>query len=447
VRDTSAGFGVSYDPWQDAMGKLMLAKRDDGSYAASIGGVVISICRQAGKTYMVGGVVFSLSLLRPGITSAWTAHRARTAAETFAAMQAFAERPRVKPHVANIRRGAGDEAVELRNGSRILFGARERGFGRGFADVTVIVFDEAQILTENAIDDMVPTMNAAVNPLLVFVGTPPKPKDPSEVFTRKRSEALSGEDRDTLFVEFSADADAAPNDRKQWKKGNPSYPKRTPATSVLRMKKNLTPESFMREGLGRWDEVAVAQVIPADPWQSTTSSVSALQGVPTFALEVTEDRLWSTFAAAGVSSLGGVHAEVVDVLAGTGRTVARAVELVARHGGGEVVVAKGSAAAALTKDLAAAGVTVVELSTDEQARACGQLLDAVLNGSVWHLPWPSLEVSVRAAAKRAHGVSGFVWESRRAAVDVTPLQALTWAVSRVGAAPGNSTGFVMVLGG
>ena len=99
----------------------------------------------------------------------------------------------------------GNEAVEFVNGSRILFGARERGFGRGFAGIDVLIFDEAQILSESAMDDMVPATNAAPNPLVLMAGTPPRPTDPGEVFTLLRQEALDGESTDVGFVEISAE--------------------------------------------------------------------------------------------------------------------------------------------------------------------------------------------------------------------------------------------------
>jgi hypothetical protein len=138
----------------------------------------------------------------------WTAHRLRTAGETFDKMQGMARRRKIKPHVAKVVLGSGEEEIRFRNGSRILFGARERGFGRGFDEVDVLIFDEAQILTENAIDDMVPATNQSRQPtgaLMLFMGTPPKPTDPGEVFARMRAEALSGEDEDTGYIEFSAD--------------------------------------------------------------------------------------------------------------------------------------------------------------------------------------------------------------------------------------------------
>src|SRR5204862_4597817 len=128
---------------------------------------------------------------------------------------------KVAPFVDRRRLGSGEQEIRFKNTSRILFGARERGFGRGFSEVDVLVFDEAQILTENAIDDMVPATNQARNPLLLFTGTPPKPTDPGEVFISKRDKALAGSSDDMAYIEFSADEGANPDDRKQWAKANP----------------------------------------------------------------------------------------------------------------------------------------------------------------------------------------------------------------------------------
>ncbi|MDK7123247.1 terminase, partial [Pauljensenia sp. UMB6358] len=76
----------------------------------------------------------------------WTAHRSKTSGETFKSMQGIVNRPQLRRFVASIRRANGQEAIEFVNGSRVLFGAREQGFGRGFAEVDIEVYDEAQIL-------------------------------------------------------------------------------------------------------------------------------------------------------------------------------------------------------------------------------------------------------------------------------------------------------------
>src|SRR5690606_26075366 len=129
------------------------------------GGVGMSLPRQVGKTHLVGYALFALCILQPGLTVIWTAHHSKTANETLLAMQGMARRQKIAPYVDRVTTGNGDEAVWFGNGSRILFGARERGFGRGFAGVDVLVFDEAQILTDKALDAMLATMNTAPNAL------------------------------------------------------------------------------------------------------------------------------------------------------------------------------------------------------------------------------------------------------------------------------------------
>jgi hypothetical protein len=119
------------------------------------------------------------------------------------------------PHLAHngIRTANGEQEIRFRNGSVIMFGAREQGFGRGFDEVDVEVFDEAQILTEKALEDMVAATNQARHPhgaLLFYMGTPPRPVDPGEAFTLKRTKALSGKSDDMLYVEMAADPDADP---------------------------------------------------------------------------------------------------------------------------------------------------------------------------------------------------------------------------------------------
>ena len=60
VRDTCANLGIGFDGWQDGVGRLVLAKRRDGMYAADT--VVMSIPRQVGKTFTVGSLLLKWGL-------------------------------------------------------------------------------------------------------------------------------------------------------------------------------------------------------------------------------------------------------------------------------------------------------------------------------------------------------------------------------------------------
>jgi phage terminase large subunit-like protein len=173
VRETCARVGITFDPWQSDLNTLILAKRSDGMLAADT--VAMSICRQAGKTYDVGALIFADSIINPGTTSVWTAHRFKVARESFDSLRAVARSPLLAPHIDYdaITTAAGNEVIPFRNGSRIVFAARERGTVRGFSKVRRLVLDEAQILTESAMADLAPTMNQARDPQIVLMGTPP----------------------------------------------------------------------------------------------------------------------------------------------------------------------------------------------------------------------------------------------------------------------------------
>lgn len=178
--------GISYDLWQQGLLYLMLAKREDGRYACGEGGTVVSSCRQIGKTFTIGTAMFLLAILRKGLKVIWTAHHTRTSDETFADLCDIARNRVLGGYVERIRRANGQQEIAFRNGSRIMFGARENGFGRGLHSVDVEVFDEAQILTVRALDNMIPIVNVSPNPLVVFLGNPrapgtlsPRPRSPT----------------------------------------------------------------------------------------------------------------------------------------------------------------------------------------------------------------------------------------------------------------------------
>ena len=213
--------GIRFDLWQQGFLWLLFAKNAEGKYACGADGAVLSSCRQIGKTFTVGTALFLKAILTPNLKAIWTAHHTRTSDETFADMCEMERNPVLGRYVERIRRANGQQEITFTSGSRIMFGARENGFGRGLHSVDVAVFDEAQILTVRAMDNMIPVLNTSPNPLVVYMGNPPKPGDQCEAFTEKRMHALN-HDGNLLYVELAADKDADPDDREQWLKRIPA---------------------------------------------------------------------------------------------------------------------------------------------------------------------------------------------------------------------------------
>lgn len=437
VRDTSNNLGWFFDPWQDDLGRLILSKDESGAFASSL--CVMSLPRQVGKTYLVGCIAFTLCLTQPGTTVIWTAHRGRTATETFRAMKAKAKAPELAAFIdqrvkgGGIRSANGEQEIEFLNGSRILFGARESGFGVGFADVGMLVLDEIQRATVKAMDDLLPTTNAATNPLVLCMGTPPRPTDDGEVFTLLRQGAITGESDDVLYVELGARSrfDLSDEDQfwEQLRLVNPAFPHRVGERAILRNKKGLTPDSVYREVFGLWDEITKHySPIPTALWAEQVDVGPALDVKPdALAVDMSHSRHISV-AACWVEDEDRAHAE--EVWAGVSSDAA--VEWIVARAGRRVPVAIDSVspAASLAPILRARGVRVLMTTGSDMAKACGQLVDKIAEDRFTHADQESVNEAAKAVRKRPIGKAGG-WGYDRAeesSTEIHPLVALTLAL-------------------
>lgn len=432
VRQRLAQFGIPFDEWQQGASKLVLAKRADGMYAAGVGGVVISIPRQVGKTYFVGWIVFALCSLFPSMTVIWTAHHTRTSNETFGKMRAMARKAKVAPYIETVRQSNGEQAVVFKNGSRILFGARDQGFGLGFDMVDILVLDEAQRVKEVAMADMVPATNAAPNGLVFLMGTPPRPTDNGEVFTARRKDALAG-DPDTLYIELSADKGAKIIDWDQVAKANPSYPHRTSKTAILRMQKLLgSDEGFMREGYGIWDDDSAGSVFPSGVWSRQGRGARKLES-PVLAVDMRSGLQQSiSFGVAGGVE-DGVQVHLAQYEAGFGVQwaddfAADLTQKLMKDRGLDTVVIDGFAEnEALIVKLLEAGVNVVKFNQADMANAAVDFTSGLVNKRVWHTSDVVLDAAVAGAGKKAFRDTLYTFSHLKSSSDVTPLRAVSAA--------------------
>jgi hypothetical protein len=418
--------GDTFDVWQDGLGQVALGLREDGMFAATVGGVVLSIPRQVAKTFLVGRIVFALCILFPNLNAIWTAHRVSTANSAFRSVVGLASRPGAARYVEKIL--TGDElTIVFRNGSILRYGARAQNFGRGETQVDVEVFDEAQILRADTLEDMVPAANQAKIPhgaLLFFMGTPPRPKDDGEEFLQRRSDALEGkpggavlERGDMVYVECSADPDCGEPDGPdlmdwaQIEKANPSYPKRTPKVSILRMRKNLKDDaSWRREALGIWDTNVVSRVFPFDQWSTLRTTTPPMVGMVAYGVKFSLDGARVALSAAVQPEDGPVYIECLGV-ADTAQGTAWLVEkLAAQPRNGPAIVVDGkSGAGDFVNSLKASRVSprrIVVPTVDDVIAAHSGMLTAIRQRELEHSGQPGLDAAVKVAVKRKIGNYG-----------------------------------------
>lgn len=419
------------DLWQAELARCILAKDADGLYAADT--IVISICRQAGKTFLIGCLVFADCIKNPGTTTVWTAHRFKVSRETFNELRALANSPLLAPHIDYdaITTAAGNECIPFRNGSRIVFAARERGAIRGFTDVRRLIIDEAQILTEMAMSDLVPTQNVAENPQIILMGTPPKPNDPGEVFSALRAEAIAGTIEGTLYVEFSADPTCESDDWEAVRQANPSFPKRTGKRAILRLRKLLTNDAdYRREGLGIWDTDAMRSVLPA--WSGCAVEIKPPK-VTVIGLAVSLDGEWGSIGGAGLWPNDKVHVGAVDRRPGSAWMVAEAKRIQDVRGC-LVVLDEKCPDASLAPALEKAGVKFVEFKLDDYIEACSQFVNWVKGHLLTHSHTTELDDAIMVAAWRMIG-DRKVWGRKQSTADVSMLEAVTLAARQAALTP------------
>ena len=437
--ELSAGYGLTPDKWQADVVSGWLARDSFGRMAA--GQCALSVARQNGKNGTVEVVqLHKLVLQQRKILH--TAHEVKTARKAFLRLCSFFENSHDYPELAalvkSIRRTNGQEAIELLNGGSIEFVARSRGSGRGFT-VDDLFCDEAQEMTDEQLEALKPTISAAPSqdPQTFFLGTPPPPEAPGDVFARVRESALAGADRicwDEWSIPDDMPADAAKAD---WQNltvvTNPTVGIRLSLTTIADEVSSMSPEGFCRERLGQWQSVgAKAKAIPFSEWE-VLKAEKPDAGRVAFGVKFTPDGSTMGLAAAINPLDGPTHVEAIRQ-ANAGEGLQWIVDfLVKRADTTAVIVIDGKAGAgALVEALRGEGLVrrglIVMPNMDQVGAAHSMFLEAVKSGGLSHLGQSGLDGQVRDAARRviSKTTGAFGWEPDKGD-SVTLLDAATYA--------------------
>jgi hypothetical protein len=417
-----------------------LGERADGSWAATRIGD-FGPRQGTGKSDKIAARELAGLLLFGEQLIIHTAHEFPTANECFLRLVAVFENwDDLRRKVSRIRYANGEQGIELRTGQRLKYRARTGGSGRGFAKADLVVYDEAQHLAAEHLAASAPSKLANPNSQSWYAGS--GGLSTSAKAWELRRAALSGSAGRLAYTEMTAEkieerngrlvfTPPDPDDRDVWYQVMPGLGRWVTEEGVEALRDELG-ELFAREGLCVWDPDATQDgegVIPLDVWRALKDESSKIVSHHQLALDVSPDRKWATFAAAGRRADGLLHVEPFDHRPRTDWVLGRAVEVQA-NAKVPLRVQKGSPAAAFIDPLRERGVDVVEVSTGELAEYCGQFIDAASNDGLRHLGNVSLESAVKGAELRTSG-DALVWSRRTSKVDISPLVAVTIALGGV----------------
>lgn len=434
-------YGLTPDPWQEVVIASWLGRTPDDRQAAGRCGLAVP--RQNGKNGILEVVeLFKIVVL--GRKVLHTAHEVKTARKAFLRLKSFFENERLWPELAalvqDIRQTNGQEAIVLTNGGSVEFVARSRGSGRGFT-VDDLVLDEAQELTDEQLEALLPTISAAPSgdPQIIMTGTPPPPNADGAPFKRMRAAGVEGKDRRLSWHEWSPEVLPDPKDRDGLLEAaaatNPALGRRLQMQVIEDELAQMSFEGFMRERCGAWDSSAIGSTIDYASWLglSVPPAAAPREGVQAFAVKFSTDGARVGCGVAVRPADGGpVHVEALGVASAADGTAGLVSWLADRWRSVAVIVVDGKAGAGdLVDALVDAGVParrVHVVTTDEAITAHSGFLRAVQEGDLTHLAQPGLDGQVRVAGKRKIGnAGGWGWQAITPGGDVTALDAVTLA--------------------
>lgn len=434
-------WGVRFYPCQKREMELFLARDRHNRYACRT--ICISKPRQNGKSFDVRFYAIECAACE-GKHVLFTAHRGKTVRKMFKFIRTFILKTpdlaeKLLPGADGIYKAAGSEGIYFANGGLIEFATRTDGGGRG-ETYDVIIFDEAQELTDEQYDAVVPTTIASdtADPQKIYLGTPPGPKCQGAVFKGMHDKAHAGASRGVWWLEWAVDAVPDMSDRLAVLElaylTNPAMGYRIREDVMLDAIDSATsPVGFAREFLGWWSSTSssVLKPIAKDDWRMCATGDAPESGDVVYAVKFSPDGLSGALAACLVPEDGKPHVEVIEE-----RSLSRGVGwfadfMVDVSGFAGAIVIDGKANAQTLNDkIVDAEVDeelIVRPSTSDVITANSAFVDATRNRAVTHSNQPGLNDSATLCGRRRIGSGGGFGFQSNTSANAEPVEACALA--------------------
>ena len=407
-------YGFELDPWQRTVIDCWLGKDEQDKYSVTSAGLCLP--RQNGKNVCLEAREF-FGLVINGEKILHTAHQVRTSKKSFrrlAAMFTDKRFPEITDIVKQIRYTNGEEQIELTNGGSIEFSARSRQAARGFDGISLVVYDEAQELTDDQVEAIMATLSASSTGTrqIIYTGTPPYPGCPGEVFRRRRTVCLDEAGKHDAWHEWSIAAESIAeikiDDTSLWYMTNPALGIRLSEDFTAEEMRSMSSDGFARERLGWWAPVLSAKqdmAIDANAWAECASTDPKPEGKTAYGVKFSVDGSVAALCGAVIDKEGKARISLIDI-----KPMAYGVRWLSdwlneRPTKASCVVIDGRNGVDVLIDKIAdrwrAKGSIIKPNSKEVLAAVGMLTDAVNERSLtWYKPQEILNESAVNATKR-----------------------------------------------
>ena len=317
-----AEYGYKLDEWQQGVINCWLGYDEDGKYNVTSAG--LSLPRQNGKNVCLEAREF-YGMVINGEKILHTAHQVRTSKKSFrrlASLFTDKRHPELTDIVKSIRYTNGEESIELDNGGSIEFSARSRQAARGFDGISLVVYDEAQELTDDQVEAIMATLSASATGTrqIIYTGTPPYPGCPGDVFRRRRTASIEDAGKHDAWHEWSVSADSVSEinttDRSLWYMANPAMGIRLDEEFTAEEQRSMSADGFARERLGWWTPVVEHEIeyaIDSKTWDACRSEEPKPEGKTAYGIKFSADGSSVALAGAVIPADGPARISLIDV--------------------------------------------------------------------------------------------------------------------------------------
>lgn len=409
-----AAYAYRLDPWQRTVVDCWLGRDELGEYNVTSAGLAVP--RQNGKNVCLEArELFGMVVLGERILH--TAHQVVTSKKSFRRLAAiFTNRkhPEMMALVKHIRQVNGEEAIELLNGGSIEYSTRSRERGRGFDGISLLVYDEAQELTDDQMEAVMATLAASTTTTrqIIYTGTPPYPGAPGAAFRRRRMISTTNPGAHDAWHEWSVEAENVDaidiEDRSLWARTNPAMGFRLTESFTSEEMSTLSRDGFARERLGWWSPVlanVIDYAIPAEIWDGCVSEETKPEGKTAYGVKFSADGSEVCLAGAVIPADGPARISLIERKPTGAGTRWLAEWLCERYTRASCVVIDGRNGADVLVDRIAdtwkIRGSVVRPTGREVAAAAGTLTDALAEKTVsWYKGQEALRESAVTSVKR-----------------------------------------------
>ncbi|MGW0537819.1 terminase large subunit domain-containing protein [Streptomyces sp. NPDC003032] len=243
------------------------------------------------------------------------------------------------------------------------------------------------------------------------------------------------------YFEWYAPEDMDRADPATWRATLPALGHTVTEAIIAAELEKMDPAEFDRAYLNRTRKPTppTDPNVPKKQWPGLVDAKSRPGRDVAFAIDVSQDRTQASIAAASLRADGKVHMEVVARRPGTDWVVPAMVKLHKLWDPVVVAVASsGAPAGSLIDDLVAAGIDVpkdkehpqrgdlIVMRNGDVVEACGQMADAMNQGTARHIDQVPLTAAVNGARTRRNG-DAWTLDRTNSLTEISPLCAATFA--------------------